>query len=79
MYNETVRPLNIIRHVLFGRVTLDSKYLISSQRELRDRLRNINQVGIKYLLTQKEKQKKGEPISAFVEAYLNLNDESYYG
>jgi hypothetical protein len=66
MYNETVRPLNIIRHVLFSRVTLDSKYLISSQRELRDRLRNINQVGIKYLLTQKEKQKKGEPISAFV-------------
>ena len=39
---------------------------------------NVKKVSHEFLQQQKEKQKKGENISPFIEAYLNLNDESYY-
>ena len=78
LYTETINPLCVIRHALFGLIEMDSKYLLPSQKVVRDRMNNVKNVGVKYLQQQKEKQKKGEPISAFVEAYLNLNDESCY-
>lgn len=39
---------------------------------------NVKKVGHEFLQQQKQKQRKGEPIAPFIEAYLNLNEESYY-
>ncbi len=75
---ETMTPASVLRTVLFGRVYTHSKYLIPSQQRVLDRLLNIKKVSHEYLQKQKKKQELGEPVPPFIEAFLNLNDESYY-
>lgn len=78
LIKETTNPAYILRFVIFGKLDIHSKYLLPSQRKVLDRLLKVKKVGYQYLQLQKEKQKKGEPIPPFIEAFLNLNDESYY-
>lgn len=75
---ETITPASFLRTVLFGRIYTSSKYLIPSQQRVLDRLLNLKKVTHEYLQKQKKKQELGEPVPPFIEAFLNLNDESYY-
>lgn len=78
LINESVRPSFILRTVLFEPINMSSNFLTSSQTQVKNQLLNIKRVGLEYIQKQKEKQRKGELIAPFIEAYLNLNDESYY-
>ena len=75
--SESLRPLYLLRVLLFGRVKIDSKWLTKRQAQLRDQLLRIKSVGADYIHKQQKKKERGEVIPDFIEAYLKLNDDSY--
>jgi hypothetical protein len=60
--------------ILFGPITMKSRYLVLSQKRIKERLLNIKKVGHEFLQRQKVKHSKGEKVAPFVQAYLDLND-----
>ena len=78
MVNETRKVHHILRMVVFGKVSSESRFLTKGQEKLRVRLLGFKEVARRYLLEQKGKYEKKEPVAPFLEAYFKLNDESYH-